>query len=261
MVFSSSHMSSNKANAIAALSLLTALNFFNYIDRSILFAVQPLVQKKFALDNSHIGFLTSAFMLCYVVAAPVIVPLADRYPRKWIMAAGAFVWSLATLLTAVTHSYDQLLLRYAIVGIGEATFLAISPAFLSDLFSETIRGRVMGFFYVATPVGTALGYVVGGFFGHRYGWRAPFMVSALPGLVLAFGVLALREPLRGASDHLADTVERGTVRGLLRNSAFLTVTLGAALMTFAIGGVKAWMIPFQGNRARVHPRRSDPSGC
>jgi MFS family permease len=56
--------------------------------------VQPLVQKEFALDNSHIGFLTSAFMLCYVVAAPMIVPLADRYPRKWIMAAGAFVWSL-----------------------------------------------------------------------------------------------------------------------------------------------------------------------
>ena len=97
-----------------------------------------------------------------MIAAPLIVPLADRFPRKRIMAAGAFVWSLATLLSAVTHNYNELLLRHVIVGIGEATFVAISPAFLSDLFPEAIRGRVMGFFYMATPVGSALGYIVGG---------------------------------------------------------------------------------------------------
>ena len=119
---------SPKANARAALLLLTALNFLNYIDRNVLFAVQPLIQKEFALNDEQIGFLTSAFFICYMVAAPLIVPLADRFPRKWIMAAGAFVWSLATLLSAVTHNYDELLLRHVIVGIGEATFVAISPA-------------------------------------------------------------------------------------------------------------------------------------
>ena len=80
----------------------------------------------------------------------------------------------------------------------------------------------MGLFYLATPVGSALGYIVGGYLGHHYGWRAPFMISALPGLLLAFGVLALREPVRGASDHVADSVERGTVLGLFRNKAYWT---------------------------------------
>ncbi len=235
---------SYKANARAALLLLTALNFLNYIDRNVLFAVQPLIQKEFALNDEQVGFLTSAFFICYMIAAPLIVPLADRFPRKWIMAAGAFVWSLATLLSAVTHNYDELLLRHVIVGIGEATFVAISPAFLSDLFPETIRGRVMGFFYMATPVGSALGYIVGGYLGHHYGWRTPFMISALPGLLLAFGVLALREPVRGASDHVADSVERGTVLGLFRNKAYWTITLGAAMMTFAIGGLQVWMPTF-----------------
>ena len=154
------------------------------------------------------------------------------------------VWSLATLLSAVTHNYDELLLRHVIVGIGEATFVAISPAFLADLFPEGIRGRVMGLFYLATPVGSALGYIVGGYLGHHYGWRAPFMISALPGLVLAFGVLALREPVRGASDHLADSVERGTILGLFRNKAYWTISLGAAMMTFAIGGMQVWMPTF-----------------
>jgi MFS family permease len=235
---------SAKHNARSALLLLTALNFLNYIDRNVLFAVQPLVQKEFHLDDAQVGFLTSAFFVCYMVAAPLIAPLADRYPRKWIMAAGAFVWSAATLLSAVTHTYDELLLRHVIVGIGEATFVSISPAFLADLFPENIRGRVMGVFYLATPVGSALGYLVGGYLGQRYGWRSPFMVSALPGFLLAFGLLALREPVRGASDHLADSVERGSLRGLFRNKAYWTITLGAAMMTFAIGGLQVWMPTF-----------------
>ncbi len=132
-----------RANAWAALAVLTALNFVNYIDRSILFAVQELIKAEFSVNDKDIGFLTSAFFICYMVAAPLIAPLADRFPRKYIMAAGAFVWSAATLLTAITHTYDELLLRHIIVGIGEATFVVFSPAYLSDLFPERMRGRVL----------------------------------------------------------------------------------------------------------------------
>lgn len=234
----------SRANAWAALAVLTALNFVNYIDRSILFAVQELIKAEFSVSDKDIGFLTSAFFVCYMVAAPLITPLADRFPRKWIMAAGAFIWSAATLLTAITHNYDELLLRHVIVGIGEATFVVFSPAYLSDLFPERMRGRVLSIFYLAIPVGTAFGYIIGGQLGAAHGWRMPFMICAAPGVLLALAVLALHEPKRGASDHIADNVERGTLLGLARNKAYWTVCLGMAMMTFAVGGLQVWMPTF-----------------
>ena len=207
----------SKKSAIAALLLLTGLNFLNYIDRNVLYAVQPLIEKEFHLDYAQVGFLTSAFFVCYMVAAPLIAPLADRYSRKWIMAAGAFVWSAATLLSAVTHTYHELLLRHVIVGIGEATFVAISPAFLADLFPENIRGRVMGLFYLATPVGSALGFIVGGYLGHHYGWRAPFMICGIPGFLLGLAVLAC------ASQCEAPAIIWPTARSAVRFAAWLAI--------------------------------------
>src|SRR5579859_3689926 len=94
------------------LAILTALNLFNYIDRSVLFAVQPLVQSEFKLKDEQIGLLTSVFFFCYMFAAPVFGWLADRYSRRLIVMAGVMVWSGATLLTAITYDYHTLLIRH-----------------------------------------------------------------------------------------------------------------------------------------------------
>jgi len=227
-----------------ALVLLTALNLLNYVDRSVLFAVQPLVQAEFHLTNAQLGYLTSAFLAFYMVAAPFTGPLADRYSRKVIIAIGAFFWSGLTLLTAVTHSYQALLVRHTLVGIGEASFVTIAPTFVADLFPEEKRGRILGVFYLAIPVGTALGYVLGGNLGERFGWRFPFYIAAVPGFLLALAMLFIPEPPRGQFDSVRETVERGTIKGLTRNPAFWTATLGMAMMTFALGGIQVWMPTF-----------------
>ena len=228
-----------------ALFLLTALNLFNFIDRYILPGVQPLVQTEFRINDAQIGLLTTAFFFTYMFAAPLTGWLGDRYPRKPLIVMGALLWSMATLFTAKVHSYETLLIRHAIVGIGEATFSIFAPALLADYYPEAERNRVLSIFYVTIPVGGALGYLTGGVLGQHYGWRMPFFIAALPGVLIALGFyLFVREPERGSADKLAPTLDRATVSGLTRNPAFWAATLGLAMWTFAVGGISTFLPTF-----------------
>ena len=227
------------------LILLIGLNLLNYIDRYILPGAQPLIQADLHATDEQMGALTTALFVFYMCAAPLTGWLGDRFSRKPLIVAGALLWSLATLGTAWVHGYWSLYIRHALVGVGEATFGIFAPAVLSDFYPESERNRVLTIFYLAIPVGAALGYLAGGELGSRWGWRAPFLLCALPGLVIAalYGWLAT-EPERGASDHIRPTADRATVLGLFRNPAFLTATFGLAMLTFAMGGISTWMPTF-----------------
>jgi len=228
-----------------ALALLTALNLLNYIDRSVLFAVQESIKAEFDRTDLQIGLLTTVFFIFYMIAAPFMGPLSLRFTRKYVIIAGALIWSVATLLTAITKNFDELLFRHTVVGVGEASFVVLSPTFIADMFPDRMRGRVMGIFYLAIPVGTGLGYMIGSLMEPKYGWRAPFYVGAGPGILLALLLLLIPEPELGRYDS-ADrkTPERDTLKGLFRNPAFLTATAGMAMMTFALGGLQVWMPSF-----------------
>jgi len=228
-----------------ALALLTALNLLNYIDRSVLFAVQESIKAEFHRTDLQIGLLTTVFFIFYMIAAPFMGPLSLRFTRKYVIIAGALIWSVATLLTAITKNFDELLFRHTVVGVGEASFVVLSPTFIADMFPDRMRGRVMGIFYLAIPVGTGLGYMIGSLMEPKYGWRAPFYVGAGPGILLALLLLLIPEPELGRYDS-ADrkTPERDTLKGLFRNPAFLTATAGMAMMTFALGGLQVWMPSF-----------------
>ncbi|MGB6975188.1 MAG: MFS transporter [Terracidiphilus sp.] len=231
--------------AVGTFLLLLGLNLLNYIDRYILPGAQPLIQREFHSTDAQMGALTTALFITYMLVAPLTGWLGDRFPRKPLIIGGAVLWSLATLATAWVHSYWTLFLRHALVGVGEATFCIFAPAVLADFYPERDRNRILSIFYLAIPIGAALGYLAGGDLGSRFGWRMPFFLCGLPGLVIAALYLWLgREPVRGASDHLRPTHSRATFTGLFTNSAFLTGTFGLGALTFAMGGISAWMPTF-----------------
>jgi predicted MFS family arabinose efflux permease len=231
--------------AVVVLLLLIGLNLLNYIDRYILPAEVPLIQQEFHVTDEEMGALTTALFVCYMLTAPLTGWLGDRFRRKPLIVAGALLWSLATLGTAWVHSYWTLYIRHALVGVGEATFGIYAPAVLSDFYPERERNRILTIFYLAIPVGAALGYLAGGELGSRLGWRQPFFLCAIPGLIIAALYSWIgSEPERGASDHIRATHNRATFRGLFSNAAFLTATFGLAMLTFAMGGISAWVPTF-----------------
>jgi len=231
--------------AAVTLLLLIALNLLNYIDRYILPGEVSLIQREFNSTDQQMGALTTALFLFYMVAAPASGWLGDRFRRKPLIIAGAVLWSVATLGTAWVHDYWTLYLRHALVGVGEATFGIFAPAVLADFYPERDRNRILSIFYLAIPVGAALGYVAGGELGSLWGWRAPFLFCAIPGLLVAalYGLFG-REPVRGSSDHVRPTVSRTTFLGLFTNPAYLSATFGLATLTFAMGGISAWVPTF-----------------
>jgi MFS transporter, Spinster family, sphingosine-1-phosphate transporter len=248
--------------ALTALGVLTAINLLNYLDRYVVPPVVPQLKSAMALSDTQIGWLVPAFMLVYMIAAPVFGAWGDRGSRTRPIALGIFVWSLATVLSGLAHSYPQLLAARALVGIGEAAYVAISPALLADLFTAQSRGRVYSVLNMAIPVGSALGYIVGGLVGNHFGWRAVFFVAGGPGLVLSACVLWLPDPPRGTQDlrpQPAQGVRPGragahatapsvaaiaTYLSLLRRRPYLLLVLGYAAYTFALGGLALWMPTF-----------------
>ncbi|HEV2577170.1 MAG TPA: MFS transporter [Acidobacteriaceae bacterium] len=233
------------AGATAALALLTAMNFVNYLDRYILPGVQEQIKHEFALTDSQIGSLTLWFMVAYVCASPITGWLGDRFPRKPMIVVAALGIAAVNFFTASVHSYMSLNLRHAALGIGEACFGVFAPALLADFFAESQRNRAMTIFNIALPLGAAAGYEAGAWVAAHHGWRMSFITSAVPGLLMALLILFfMREPKRLDRGRERARTDRASVISLLKNGPYLTSILGYAAVTFSLGGISWWMPSF-----------------
>ncbi len=230
-----------------AMLLLLSVNLLNYIDRQVLYAVFPLIKEDFHLSDTALGFLGSAFMVCYMVSAPILGWLGDRMSRVKLAAGGLAIWSFATGGAGFAAGYSALFAARTTVGIGEASFGTVSPGLLADYYPRELRGRVLSYFFLAIPVGSALGYLLGGVLGHLFGWHAAFLLTGVPGLLLTIPLWLLHEPVRGGREAHAPYPAAGTgnsYRSLFSNRSFVLNTLAMAAMTFALGGLAQWMPTF-----------------
>src|SRR5215831_11598150 len=217
--------------AYYGLVVVTLLNFLNYIDRYILAAVLPRMQTELSLTNTQAGLLATAFLFAYFITSPIFGALGDRLSRTRLMAVGVSAWSVATAATGIMRSFGQLMMTRSCVGVGEAAYATISPALLSDYFPKSQRGRAFAVFYVAIPVGAAVGYLLGGLIEPALGWRAAFYVVGFPGIVMALLALTVADPPRGATEAAAPSTPQSvatTLRGFCRNFTYTGTVLGYA---------------------------------
>lgn len=229
----------------SAVALLLAINLFCYLDRYILAAIIPSIKAEFLAGdpnaNGKAGMLTTAFLVSYMLAAPVFGWMADRFSRWIIIGCSVALWSLACGASGLAWGFVSLLVTRAFLGIGEAGYGPAAPTIISDLYPVEKRGQVLAWFFMAIPVGSALGYAVGGQLSHHFGWRSAFYAVVVPGLLLALLCFFMPEPRRahsaaapGAKPNLAD------YRKLFRIPSLITNILAQTALTFAIGGLSVW---------------------
>lgn len=223
------------------LFILTGLNLFNYLDRYVVSAVLTPIATEFKVGDGDLGRINTIFMLGYFVTSPIFGYLGDRASRKWLIASGIFVWSLGTVLTGYATSFAWLLAYRVLVGVGEASYATISPSLISDSYPPARRNNALTIFFVAIPVGAALGNIIGGQIAAHQGWRHAFIWAGIPGLLLALVLLPFAEPRRGQAEGADVTKPQvGDVLNLFRLPAYNLVVWGYTAYTFALGAFGVW---------------------
>lgn len=239
--------------AIFTFLVLFTMNLLDYVDRNILNSVLIQVQSELRINDMLAGLLTTLFLVTLSVVSPVIGWFADRWRRTWILGIGVGVWGIATVGTGLARNYGQLVTARCFLGIGEATYGVIAPTLLMDLFSRQVRARVMSAFYLAMPIGTALGIGLGGTIATRLNWHAAFFIVGLPAVLAAFAAFGLPEPIRGVSEgidlvRLRHHEQAGATKedylDMMVNSSYTYTVFGMAAYTFAIGGLVVWVPKF-----------------
>ena len=237
----------SSSGARTALGLLLGINLFNFIDRYVLASVEPEIRAHFFAANdphAHLlsGSLGSGFLWSYMVSSLIFGWLADRFSRWVIIGIGVILWSTATAGSGFAATFTMLFAMRLLVGVGEGAYGPAAPTIIADSFPLSIRGRVMSYFYVAIPFGSAIGYAIGGFVASHWGWQTAFFVVAPPGVLLGLACFFRRDPR--VNGHHLEPRQRATLQdyvSLLRTRSYVLNTLAMTALTFAIGGMSFWI--------------------
>ena len=233
-------------HARPALALLLAINLFCYLDRYILASIIPAIKADFLRGDPNAdgkaGLLTTAFIISYMITAPIFGWMADRFSRWILIGISVALWSLASGASGLAATFGALLATRVFLGVGEAGYGPAAPTIIADFYPVERRGQVLAWFFMAIPVGSALGYAFGGYMSKVLSWHWAFYLVTPPGLLLAAFCFFMPEIRRshsvgGAAPPKATFAD---YRGLIRIPSLVTNILAQAALTFAIGGLSAW---------------------
>jgi MFS family permease len=219
------------------------MNLLNYLDRWVPSVVKDLFKEDLHLTDAQTSLPLTGFIVVYMLTSPIFGALADRWPRKVLIASGVILWSLATGAAAFATGFWTFLLARALVGVGEAAYATLAPPLISDFYSKDRRNRILTIFYMATPLGAALGFGLGGLLGQQFGWRAAFLICGLPGILVGIAALWIRDPgPRPASEEPALTAPRWAqaLPMLLQNRDYMLSVGGFIAVSFASGALADW---------------------
>lgn len=232
-----------------ALALLMVVYILNFLDRTIIYILFPLIKKEMEFSDTQLAVLgTTSFVIFYTLLGIPLGRLADRGSRTKTIAIGVTVWSLFSGLTAFADGFWTLFFCRVMVGVGEATLGPAAISLLSDYFPPLKRATVTSIYSMGIAIGAGLAALLGGSLS-QYGWRTAFMIVGFPGMILGALVFLLKEPVRTAAS-VADSSYSGTDwKKLLSNKTFILLCVGYALLGLATNNLSIWGATFY---SRLH---------
>ena len=242
------------------LAFLTTLNVLNFVVRQLIPSLAPLLIADLGISRAQVGALVGfSFVVVYSIVGVALGVMADRWPRRVLIAGGLTVWSVMTVVSGAARSFLQLAVPRMFIGIGQAALTPAALAMLGDVFPARRLGLASGVYYAGLPIGTALSLGLAGVLAPRYGWRACFYIVGVAGLAALVLLAMVRDPARRgspagtpgeASRHpsLAD-LARDVWRTLRLEPVLVLVMAGAALLAYgsaaATHGV-TWLVEERG---------------
>ncbi len=225
-----------------ALAVLTAVNLLSYINRNVIFALFQSIERHLGFSDLDAGWVASAYVLVFSLAALPFGVLSDLRSRRAVMAGGIALWSAFGCVAGLSQGLGSLFVTRALVGAGGAAAAAAAASLVADYFPGRRRALAMGLYMSGISLGGVMGILLGGAFEAAYGWRVAMMAVAFPGFVVALVAWRLDDPGRPALSlsvrEVLHELEIGA-RGVIR-------MIAPILVGTAVGGVLAWYL----NRTR-----------
>jgi MFS family permease len=219
---------------IPPLPLLTLLNYFNYMDRQVVYGMTDPIMKTFHINHSQFGWLALVNLMVFAIASAISGPIADRIGPRKVIFTGVAVWSAATIASAFSHSFESLLICRAIVGVGEGAYGPSANALLIAAAPPEKRGRALGIYNIGMAFGATSGLVLANGLASIIDWHWVFLIAGGPSVLLAasVGFMAIPERL--------DVASKLPARAYVLAPTYLIALAGGILSTFGASALVVW---------------------
>ena len=237
-------------------SVLVILGSLNFASQGLTFPLYPIIEKEFGLTHAQMGIVDSSFIFLMLVFLPIWGYLADRFPRKKLLIGGCALWSTIIFAIIFTRTYPQLFCLRVMSGVGVSCFIPLSFSLMADFFPRGERGKAAAWLYVLPSIGAAMGLLMAAIYGPIYGWRFPFGVVGIAGLVaVPIFLLVMKEPERaGGEPEFQKALKSGMVytykpkirdlKVIYKIKANLILLLQSVPGCIPGGIIFAWLITF-----------------
>lgn len=231
------------SQATYVLIICALLWMVNFMDRQVMAVVLEPMKHDLGFSDAQVGWITSALFISMALFAMPVAHWADRWSRRKVIGIFAIVWSVAMLLTSLGTSFYGIFIPRLLTGAGQAGFSAAAIALISAGYPEEVRAGKLGIFNFFQMIGIMTGLAVGGYLSVHYGgWQTPFLVFAIPGIVLGVFAFGMQDYDSIPTEPEAATTKFwGKVGALLQIKTIFWFYAGYTLFTASVFAILAWV--------------------